>query len=163
MKVTVEIENLCPDAWVPTREEIEHWLAVAQAKIDLRSPASTLSLCFVDVEAAQALNNQYRGKDKATNVLSFPAEFEDSHKAVTAFNPLGDIAVCAPLVAAEAMEQGKELVAHWAHLLIHGLLHLHGFQHEEAAEATKMEAIETMILAELGFADPYQAGVAQTA
>ena len=99
------------------------------------------------------MNRQYRGKDYATNVLSFPAELP---RGVT--SPLlGDLVVCAPVVAREAREQGKPPRDHYAHLTVHGVLHLLGFDHQNERDATRMETLETRVLAALGIADPYQA------
>jgi probable rRNA maturation factor len=95
---------------------------------------------------SRALNRRYRGKDKPTNVLSFPCE---------APGELGDVVICAPVVAREAREQGKAVAAHWAHMVVHGVLHLRGFDHIRAAQAKVMEARERAILARLSFPDPY--------
>ncbi|WP_322105686.1 rRNA maturation RNase YbeY [Paraburkholderia sp. J41] len=109
-----------------------------------------LAVRFVDAEEGRALNRGYRGKDYATNVLTFAyAESEDD--PVT-----GDLILCCPVVEKEAAEQGKTLAAHYAHLLVHGALHAQGYDHENDAEAEEMEGIETEVLNSLGFADPYQ-------
>ena len=105
---------------------------------------------FVDAEEGQALNREFRHKDYATNVLSFPYETD----------PVicGDLVICAPVVEREANEQGKSLEAHTAHLIVHGMLHLQGYDHETSkAEARRMENHERAILRELGYADPYSA------
>ncbi|MDN3517355.1 rRNA maturation RNase YbeY [Aquisalimonas lutea] len=104
-------------------------------------------------DEARALNRDYRGRDYATNVLSFPCEIPE------AFGPsgeLGDLVICAEVVAREAQEQGKPLQDHWAHMVVHGTLHLLGYDHEEDGDAEVMEARERMILAGLGIADPYR-------
>lgn len=101
----------------------------------------------------RALNARYRGRDYATNVLSFPAELPPGVDVPL----LGDIVVCAPVVAREAAEQHKAPRAHWAHMLVHATLHLLGHDHEQPHDATRMEALETRILAALGFPDPYHA------
>jgi probable rRNA maturation factor len=99
------------------------------------------------------LNTRYRGKKGATNVLSFPSEppaFE-AHELL----PFGDVVICAEVVEREAREQGKPLAAHWAHMVVHGTLHLQGYDHEKAKDATVMEERERALLAKLGFPDPY--------
>jgi len=111
--------------------------------------AGAVSLLLGDDAALKALNKSWRGKDKPTNVLSFPAVAGQGDQ-------LGDIALAAETVAAEAAEQGKTFEAHMAHLLVHGFLHLLGYDHEHDGEAERMEARERAILAELGFADPYR-------
>ncbi|WP_347556054.1 rRNA maturation RNase YbeY [Robbsia sp. KACC 23696] len=108
-----------------------------------------LTLRFVDADEGKTLNRSYRGKDYATNVLTFAyAESEDD--PVT-----GDIVLCCPVVESEAQQQGKPLLAHYAHLIIHGVLHAQGYDHEDEAEAEEMEGIETELLESLGFPDPY--------
>jgi probable rRNA maturation factor len=106
---------------------------------------------LVDEPESQALNKQFRGKDSPTNVLSFPGELPAD------IDPdyLGDIVICAPVVEREALEHNKVVDAHWAHMLLHGILHLKGYDHNHAAEALEMEALETKILAAMGYSDPY--------
>jgi len=129
-----------PDG-LPTRAQFRKWVRAALSK------DCTVTLRLVDEEEGRALNATYRGKDYATNVLTFPYE---------AGPPLeGDIALCAAVVAAEARAQGKPDDAHWAHLVVHGMLHLQGHDHEDDAEARRMEALETQILGDLGYPDPY--------
>ena len=106
---------------------------------------------FVDNQESQQLNKAYRGKDKATNVLSFPFQ---NPPGIT-LPLLGDLVICKPVVEKEAIEQGKTLTAHWAHMLIHGTLHLLGFDHIIEEEAVEMENLESKLLIELGFAAPY--------
>ena len=109
-------------------------------------------LKIVDELEAKSLNKQYRNIDKATNVLSFPAEIPSQ----VGINFLGDIVICAQVVNREAQEQGKVLSSHWAHLLVHGLLHLQGFDHEDNKAAEKMEALEIEILQNLNIPNPYE-------
>lgn len=109
-----------------------------------------LTLRFVDAEEGRSLNRTWRGKDYATNVLTFAyAEQEDDPVS-------GDIIICCPVIEQEAQEQGKALEAHYAHMIVHGVLHAQGYDHEEDDEAEEMEALETELLAELGFTNPYQ-------
>ncbi len=111
-----------------------------------------LSLRIADSDEVASLNSAYRGKHGPTNVLSFPADLPD----VVESSLLGDIVICAPLVDAEAQAQGKSTLAHWAHLTVHGVLHLLGHDHLEDDEAELMESLETQALRGLGFTDPYQ-------
>ncbi len=106
----------------------------------------------VDEVESRSLNLQYREIDSPTNVLSFPADND-----YLDYQCLGDLVICAPIVSVEAAHQGKTEVAHWAHMVIHGMLHLQGFDHETDAEADKMEALEVEILSSLGYIDPYNA------
>ncbi len=111
-----------------------------------------LSVRIVGTAASRGLNARYRRKDKPTNVLSFAG----SGAAPDGRNFLGELVICAPVVAAEAARQGKTMPAHWAHMTVHGILHLRGFDHQSAAEAVKMESIEVQILDRLGFSNPYR-------
>ncbi len=139
-----------PRAGMPAPASFRRWAEAALRAAKRRKPAE-LSIRIVDVDEGRALNRNYRGKDYATNVLSFPAELPPG---VTA--PLiGDLAICAPVVRREAAEQDKTPRDHWAHLTIHGVLHLLGYDHIDDAEAIIMEALETRVLADLGIADPY--------
>jgi probable rRNA maturation factor len=111
-----------------------------------------LSVRIVGNAASRSLNARYRRKNRPTNVLSFAG----SGAAPDGRNFLGELVICAPVVAAEAAKQGKTLQAHWAHMTVHGILHLRGFDHEAASEAVKMESAEVQILDRLGFSDPYR-------
>ena len=105
----------------------------------------------VDDKESQTLNASYRGIDKPTNVLSFPADVD-----LPDANVLGDVVICAPIVEFEAAEQNKNVADHYAHMVVHGILHLMGYDHESEGEAEQMEQLEVTILGELGIADPYQ-------
>lgn len=111
----------------------------------------SLTIRIVDREESRSLNRQFRGKDKPTNVLSFPSQIPDFAEQ----DYLGDLAICASVVAAEALDQDKDEDAHWAHMLVHGVLHLHGYDHIESSEAEEMEALETRILTAMGLPAPY--------
>ena len=135
---------------VPAAASFRHWTEAALFAARHRNPVE-LSIRLVDEREGRALNRQYRGKDHATNVLSFPAELP---RGVT--SPLlGDLVICAPVVARESREQRKVAREHYAHLTVHGILHLLGFDHQEGIEAARMEKLETRVLAKLGIADPY--------
>ena len=136
---------------LPSSTSFRRWVAAALRGAKFRKPAE-LAIRIVDTDEARALNNDYRGKDYATNVLSFPAELPPELKLPL----LGDLAICAPVVLREASEQGKSPKDHWAHLTVHGVLHLLGYDHIEENEAEAMEALETSVLAGLGIADPYR-------
>ena len=138
-------------AGLPSSTSFRRWVAAALRGAKFRKPAE-LAIRIVDTDEARALNNDYRGKDYATNVLSFPAELPPELKLPL----LGDLAICAPVVLREASEQGKSPKDHWAHLTVHGVLHLLGYDHIEENEAEAMEALETSVLAGLGIADPYR-------
>jgi probable rRNA maturation factor len=107
----------------------------------------------IDEQESRALNLRYRDHDDPTNVLSFPVKLPPGVETVV----LGDLAICAPVVEREAREQRKEPKAHWAHMVVHGMLHLAGYDHEMASDAAAMEALEIELLSAMGFADPYQA------
>src|SRR4030095_9172616 len=142
LSLSVQYASNAPD--LPTRAQVRRWVRSALAG------AATVTVRFVDAIEGRALNAEFRGKDYPTNVLTFVYD-DDSPRA-------GDIVLCAPVVRKEASEQGKTLAAHYAHLVVHGMLHLQGFDHERADEAAVMEARETAILARLGLPDPYADG-----
>lgn len=147
----VELDlQIATSASVPTLEQFRRWceLALRQHQGD-----SELTIRLADEPEARELNRTYRHKDYATNVLSFPAEVPDELLDIPL---LGDLVICPAVVEREAAEQGKSLEAHWAHLVIHGCLHLLGYDHIEDAEAEEMEALERELLAELGHPDPYR-------
>lgn len=140
-----------PRTGLPAAVSFRRWVDAALKGAKHRK-AAELAIRLVDVKEGRALNRDYRGKDYATNVLSFPADMPPELK----LPQLGDLVICAPVVLQEAAEQGKRPAAHWAHMTIHGVLHLLGYDHLEDSEAEAMEALETRILAGLGIADPYQ-------
>ncbi len=133
---------------VPAPASFKRW---ATAACQGRIKRADIAIRIVDEAEGRRLNHHYRGKDYATNVLSFPAELPEG----VMLPLLGDLVICAPVVAREAIAQGKLLSAHYAHLTIHGVLHLLGLDHENEREAEAMEAIERSILADFGHADPY--------
>lgn len=135
------IQFACNQANLPSRSQFRKW-ANAAIRVD-----TEVTIRLVDEDEGRALNNAYRGKDYATNVLTFPITEEPYL--------MGDIIICAPVVAAEATAQNKPLEAHYAHLTVHGVLHLHGYDHETEAQAELMESLETAIIMKLGYANPY--------
>ena len=146
----IELEVQRATRWqpLPSDAEFELWVRTALRGLE----AAELTIRIVDREESREFNRQYRGTDAPTNVLSFPADLP----AEVQVNLLGDILICAPLVGEEAREQGKAEQAHWAHLTIHGVLHLLGHDHQEAADAEVMEGIEIALLESLGIANPYE-------
>ena len=142
-KLSLSVQYASAAAGIPTRPQFRRWASAALQR-DVQ-----IALRIVDAEEGQALNRDYRGKDYATNVLTFV--YDDTE-------PLsGDIVICAPVVAREAQEQGKALQAHYAHMTLHAVLHLQGYDHENEAEAAEMEALETALMAKLGYPAPYAA------
>jgi probable rRNA maturation factor len=150
IELVIQDVSACPDK--PEAAELQGWADTACA--DLNGTMELL-VRIVDEAESQALNLEYRGKDRPTNVLSFPFEVPPGIPADLLEPQLGDLVICAPVVVREAKDQGKSLQAHWAHILIHGVLHLRGHDHIQEAEAEAMEALEVRMLADLGFADPY--------
>ncbi len=130
--------------WAPGPASLRRW-----ARLAAGGRQGELGIRVVGARESRALNARWRGRDKPTNVLSFPAAPDLPGRQI------GDLVVCAPVVAREAREQGKPVAAHWAHMVVHGTLHLLGFDHERAADAKRMEGRERALLARLGIADPY--------
>ncbi|MEY3667992.1 MAG: hypothetical protein RL572_1532 [Pseudomonadota bacterium] len=154
----LDFENACPHVAVPAEADFARWAALAAAKAhggNTTRPV-TLGIRIVDEQESAQLNRDYRGKDYATNVLSFSHELPDFMLNALEEYPLGDLAICAPVVLREAAQQGKPAADHWAHMVIHGVLHLLGHDHEDDAAAETMEALERILLKDLGIADPYQ-------
>jgi probable rRNA maturation factor len=157
VKIDVHVQLACEGIAIPSADVVRSWVARAiDAAADIED--AEVSVRVVDAEEIRALNREYRDKDKTTNVLSFPA---GPVAGMPEGEPvlLGDIVVCASVVHAEAAEQGKTDTDHWAHMLVHGTLHLLGFDHVLDEDATVMEALETRILVSQGIADPYGAAV----
>lgn len=140
---------------VPTAQSIQRWVDAALQGAELNTDATQMTLRIVERDEITELNEQYRQKTGATNVLSFPFEPTPGMPAELAEPELGDVIVCAAVVEQEAREQDKTSEAHWAHMIVHGTLHLLGYDHIQEDEAEQMEAIEVAVLARLGFADPY--------
>ncbi|HEU4627816.1 MAG TPA: rRNA maturation RNase YbeY [Steroidobacteraceae bacterium] len=137
--------------WSPRRAEIAAW---TRAALGRRARNRELSVRVVGRAESRRLNARYRGEDHATNVLSFPAPALPARAAAP--QPLGDLVICPHVLRSEAREQKKSLRAHWAHLVVHGALHLIGYDHERAADARRMERREIAVLRALGFGNPYR-------
>ena len=148
-KMIIDLQMACEqETGLPTAEQIEQW---ATAAVQPQSDEVEMSVRIVDEAESHALNLNYRGKDRPTNVLSFPFECPDEVELPL----LGDLVICRQVVEREAQEQDKPVMAHWAHMVVHGSLHLLGYDHIEDDEAEEMESLETQIMTGLGFADPY--------
>lgn len=155
LDLDIDIQVASTDADLPDETAVTNWVSACLTSVGYKTPpelTTEMTLRFVDETESQALNKDYRNKDYATNVLSFP--FEGPEGIPLAL--LGDLVVCAPVVKKEALEQGKPIQNHWAHMVVHGTLHLLGYDHAEAIEAEQMEALEVQILQQLDIADPYQ-------
>ena len=151
----VDVQIACKNKDVPPTSEIEAWVARALLASGRQFGAQTeLSVRVVDTGEIQGLNRDYRQQDKPTNVLSFPGG-PVAGLPVEEATVLGDVVVCADVVSREAAEQGKSVAEHWAHMLVHGTLHLLGYDHGNPAEAAEMEGLETKILGQYGLRDPY--------
>jgi len=147
MSIELDIQRASDAPDQPDDDSFLRWVGLALGA----GTGRELTIRLVDMDEGQSLNHTYRGKDYATNVLSFPADLPPELDLPL----LGDLVVCVPVVAREAAEQHKPLNAHWAHMVIHGCLHLLGYDHIDDAEADEMEALERELLAQLGIADPY--------
>ena len=154
VRLDVSVGYALPRTGLPAAVSFRRWVAAA---LDGRIREADLAIRIVDSKEGRALNRHYRGKDYATNVLSFPAEVAEGVKLPKGVKMplLGDLVICAPVVAKEARDQGKPLNAHYAHLTVHGALHLLGWDHEDECDAECMEKLEREILAGLGIEDPY--------
>lgn len=150
MTLWLDLQLACDEApGLPAEQDVERWLAAA---LEGERDEAEVTVRLVDEAESQALNRDYRGKDNPTNVLSFPFEAPPG----VALPLLGDLVICRQVVEREAAEQNKSLQAHWAHMVVHGCLHLLGFDHIKDDEAEAMEAREIAILAGLGMDNPYQ-------
>ena len=145
--VTLDLQLASDAANLPPEDQFQRWSQLAWQGDE----PTEVTIRIVDRSEMQALNLQYRGKDKPTNVLSFPFE-----APVGIHIPLaGDLVICAPVVAQEAQEQHKDIHTHWAHMVIHGMLHLQSYDHIDDNEAEDMEDLEIHLLTQIGIANPY--------
>jgi len=149
--VGIDVQYAIQDDSVPGQEDFWRW---ANAALQGRQDDPELTIRVVDQAESTSLNEKYRGKQGATNVLSFPADVP----LEIAGNLLGDLVICAPVVEEEAIAQEKNLDSHWAHMVIHGVLHLIGYDHSSVAAADAMESLEVEILANLDYPNPYDLG-----
>lgn len=149
VRLGLDVQRISAAADIPGDAALRRWARAALADVGGRHE---LTIRIVDAAESAALNGQYRRKRGPTNVLSFPFDAPPGMSSAL----LGDLVVCADVVQREAREQGKSAPAHWAHMIVHGVLHLRGFDHLSAAEAAAMETLETEILARLGYPNPYE-------
>lgn len=163
MNVTVDLEDCCGETGLPDAARLRLWAEAAteaarqSGRVSLEaSERLELSVRVIDETESARLNRKYRRKNHPTNVLSFSGALPDHVLQALPCRPLGDLAICARVVARQATEQGKPLMAHWAHMTVHGVLHLLGFDHEDADEAGIMEGLEVNIMQQLGYPDPYR-------
>jgi len=154
MKVKVEIFDNSTGHWIPDGELCRTWIKQTLHGASQVNPV-TVSLCFVDADESEQLNRRYRDRHNPANVLSFPYGMPTALRGKLDSEPIGDIVVCAELAQREAQAQGKPVDQHWAHLVIHGCLHLLGFDHLGEDEAERMEKMEIEILRNLGIPNPY--------
>ena len=143
-RLRLSYQRACAAEELPPRAAVLRWTRAA-----LLEGEAQVTVRFVDADEGRELNRRFRGKDSATNVLSFVYDLPEEAGL------MGDLVLCAPVVSREATEQGKPLAAHYAHLIVHGMLHLQGYDHEDEAQAAEMEALERDVLGRLGFPDPY--------
>jgi probable rRNA maturation factor len=158
--LAVEAQFVAVRPWVPTRIALRRWAAAAHVAALVGGPrrarkaagmAGAMCVRVVGPAESRQLNRRYRGKDEPTNVLSFPASPAEGELA----GVLGDLVICAAVVAREAKAQGKTRPSHWAHMVVHGVLHLHGYAHERPRAARAMERLEVEILRGFGYQNPY--------
>jgi probable rRNA maturation factor len=148
----IDLQIVCEAPNIPTMAQFNRWVAIA---LPTEKRHWELTIRVVEPAESQALNAAYRGLNRPTNVLSFASDLPDFVDETL----LGDLVICASIVEQEALEQQKFAEAHWAHIIVHGTLHLLGYDHIEDADADEMEALETLILANLGFPDPYKPAI----
>lgn len=149
-KYQIHLQNPKKYKKIPSRQCLEQWVTLTLKS--QRQKATEVTIRIVDKKESAYLNDTYRHKNKPTNVLAFPFVAPPGIK----MDLLGDIVICAPIVIAEAKEQEKMVMAHWAHLVVHGLLHLLGYDHIKLKEALVMEKIEITIMKKLGYKNPYE-------
>lgn len=149
LDLALDLQIATDNTQLPSLQNFEQWVTTALGNT---MDTAEMTIRIVDANESQNLNNTYRGKDKPTNVLSFPFEAPPEVDLPL----LGDLVICASVVENEACEQNKPLMAHWAHMTIHGCLHLLGYDHIENAEAEEMESMEIALIQSLGFNNPYE-------
>jgi len=147
--IDLDLQIACDESNLPNEQQFTQWLSAALNDV---KPDAEVTIRIVEVQESQTLNSEYRGKDKPTNVLSF--EFDAP--PMLELNLLGDLVICKDIIEQEAIEQEKALNDHWAHMVIHGALHLLGMDHIESDQAIEMESLEKKILATLAIDDPYR-------
>lgn len=149
MELELELQINSQQQGLPQAKDFEHW--ISNALQDFKAHAEVL-VRIVDEEESAQLNSEYRSKNGSTNVLSFPFEAPPQVE----MDLLGDVVICAPVIEREALQQGKTVESHWAHMAVHSSLHLLGFDHQTDEQAAEMESLEKEILARMGYANPYK-------
>jgi len=149
LTIELELQIATDSQTLPHPSQFRNWVDKA---LSSRIDNIELTVRIVDNEEMLELNKTYKNKNSTTNVLSFPMEQDEDYD----FNVLGDIIICAPVIVQEAHEQNKDWLAHWAHMVIHGCLHLVGYDHDTEPKAVMMEGIEIILMQELGFKSPYE-------
>lgn len=153
--LVVDVQVACENPDIPSAKQVKYWVTSTVEGSEKRVADGTeLSVKLVDKDEMRTLNREYRNEDKVTNVLSFPVG-DNAGLPADAGQALGDIVICAAVVIDEADRQGKAVGDHWAHMLVHGTLHLLGYDHESDAQAVEMEGLEARILMSNGVSDPY--------
>jgi len=147
MAITIDLQNDSALTGIPRVQQFQEWV---DASLQQPHPGLEQTIRIVNETESRELNRRFRNKDSATNVLAFPGDSEHLD-----YDCLGDLVICAPVVAAEAADQHKPVEAHWAHLVVHGMLHLQGFDHQGDDDTAAMEALEIRILNTLGYTNPY--------
>ncbi len=147
---SISLQYVSKNGFIPAENEFIDWINIISQTIEIKGKYITIRIA--DASESRELNKQFLGQDRPTNVLSFPSELPKDIEP----DYLGDIVICAPIIEAEAGAQNKSVRAHWAHMLVHGVLHLKGYDHLLAGAAQEMESLEARILADIGFPNPYE-------
>jgi probable rRNA maturation factor len=155
MQVMIDLQNMTDSEQIPSAEDFESWVRTALELEGSQLEQPELTIRVVSAEESQQLNHDYRDKDKPTNILSFPFEAPEMLPKDALAELLGDLVICETVMKAEALQQNKLESSHWAHLVVHGVLHLLGHDHMEPEQADAMESLEIAILKKLGIDDPY--------
>ncbi len=155
MQIDLELQNSIDADDIPSQTQMLEWIKTTLNQTNYPAEYASLTLRIVSSQESQQLNSEFRGKDSPTNVLSFPFEIPEMIPASEFEGVLGDLAICRNLVIAQAQQQNKMFEHHWAHLIVHGVLHLLGFDHIDDVEAETMEQLEIAILKQFQIADPY--------
>ena len=152
MSFHIDIQNHLSSIPI-AQEQIKHWATTA---VQSQMNCAELSICIIDSQEMTQLNHQYRQQNKPTNVLSFPSVLPDEIMSQLELPFIGDILICPEVLLLESQEQNKDLEFHWAHIVVHGVLHLLGFDHIEDKDAKRMQSLETQILQQLNYPNPYE-------
>ena len=155
MQLELDLQNAIDSKQLPNFKNMQNWIIGALKKTDSKFQHPEITIRIVSSQESQQLNLDYRGKDKPTNVLSFPFEAPEMIPVEELGEFLGDLVICEKILQQEAEQQNKSLQSHWAHLIIHGVLHLLGYDHIEERQAEEMETLEIDVMKAMGFENPY--------